>query len=328
MNTIKTFPSAHSIIHAAALEEIISKEYGLESNISCELLHRGMNDFYLIRSIDRFFVAQIWRPQTRIVENIISEMRFLEYLYNHGVNVPKPHKTLSGDWYLEVGSPEGIRLLGVFSYIEGKVFSKNPSPRISRELGEIFAKIHNLSEKLPKAKYNKYIDRGETIKKLMPSVEKLLFKRPKEMKFYTQVGNYLISFYKELNSDIKIRNGMTHGDFHIHNAFVAERGDVTIMDFDACGVDYYIQELMSYKWSIEKNNLPDNLWQEFLSGYNRYRNLSREEIEKIPGCLLGKEFSYLCGFAASVNAIGHVAFHFPGLDWFHESLKKHSKNLL
>ena len=218
-------------------------------------------------------------------------------------------------------------MLGVFDYVEGRVFSKKPTSKLSRELGKVFAKIHNFSEKLPIKKYNKNIDRGKSIKKLMPSVDRLLTNNPEERDFYNQVGHYLISFYESLKSEKNICSGMTHGDFHIHNAFINDADQITIMDFDACGIDYYIQELMSYKWSIEKNNLPVELWEEFFLGYNELRPLSKGEINIIPGCLLGKEFSYLCGFANAVNAIGHVAFHFPGLDWFSQSLRKHAKEL-
>ena len=103
------------------------------------------------------------------------------------------------------------------------------------------------------------------------------------------------------------------------------KSEITIMDFDACGIDYYIQELMSYKWSIEKNNLPESLWENFISGYLSIRTFSESELKCIPIFLLGKEFTYLCGFSHMVNAIGHIAFHFPGLDWFSNSIRKHAK---
>ena len=57
--------TAHSTIDADALGQLIIKLYGFNANLVCELLHRGMNDFYLLRSKEKLFVAQVWRPNTK-----------------------------------------------------------------------------------------------------------------------------------------------------------------------------------------------------------------------------------------------------------------------
>jgi Ser/Thr protein kinase RdoA (MazF antagonist) len=65
------------------------------------------------------------------------------------------------------------------------------------------------------------------------------------------------------------------------------------------------------------------LWDEFLAGYESVRPLSAIEKKHLPLFLVAKEFQYLCGFSVAINAIGHVQFHFPGLDWFARSVRQH-----
>lgn len=47
---MKTLPITHSVLHAKALGERIKDHYGLAEPFRCELLTRGMNDVYLVRS--------------------------------------------------------------------------------------------------------------------------------------------------------------------------------------------------------------------------------------------------------------------------------------
>ncbi|MDC0074706.1 phosphotransferase [Alphaproteobacteria bacterium] len=321
-NTI--LPASHTIIDATALGKELCKYYPLPNSTSCELLHRGMNDFYLLRTIDKLYVAQVWRVNTRDFDQVLYEMEFLVYLNSGGINVPIPYKTNELNLAIEVLGPDGPRYVAIFNYIEGKVFSSNPNSIISKKMGKIFGDIHNLSEKFESKVQGKVIDRAKSINDLMPYVEKVVSHRSDDLSFYKEVASLLIYSYNTSKSNKNIKSGTTHGDFHIHNAFV-NNDCVTIMDFDACGIDYFVQELMSYKWSIEKNDLPFNLWEDFFSSYLSVRNLSSSEIKSIPIFLLGKEFSYLCGFSYAVDAIGHVAFHFPGLDWFSKSIQGHAK---
>ena len=326
MSDTQPLPSTHTTIDADALGHILIDHYSLAGNVVCELLHRGMNDFYLLRGRDRNLVAQVWRPMTRSEDDVTYEMEFLDHLFEGGVKVPKPHWTEAGDWMIKVKGPEGIRPVAVFDFVPGRVFSSRPEPAIARKMGEIFARIHILSESFDRERYGRRIDRAAQIKSSIPALESLVEHRPSDLNFYREISDALHLVYLGAEGDPSIRVGATHGDFHIHNAFVSNEGEVTIMDFDACGIDYYVQELMSYRWSVEKNNLPMLLWEDFLSAYIELRPLTESEFKYIPAFLVGKEFSYLCGFSHAVNAIGHVAFHFPGLDWFAKSLRRHVKD--
>ena len=317
--------TAHSTIDANALGQLIIKLYGFNANLVCELLHRGMNDFYLLRSKEKLFVAQVWRPNTKNKYQLNRQMEFLTYLNKNGVRVPIPQKNISNEWIFSFHGIEGKRFACIFNFVGGEVFSKNPTESVSRSMGIIFGKLHNLSESFGVNHNDKKIKREENIFSSLAYLEDLVGHRDDDLVFYKELASKLNSIYKLSYNNDNLRIGMTHGDFHIHNAFVLGSKEITIMDFDACGVDFYAQELMSYKWSVEKNSLDEKLWDVFLSGYDSVRTLNKDEVNSFNVFLLGKELSYLCGFAKAINAIGHVSFHFPGLDWFSKSLRNHSK---
>ncbi|MAR79738.1 MAG: hypothetical protein CMM18_05900 [Rhodospirillaceae bacterium] len=321
----KILPTAHSTIDADSLGQLINKLYDFNKDLVCELLHRGMNDFYLLRSKERLFVAQVWRPNTKNKYDLNRQMEFLTYLYKSGIRVPIPQKNLSNEWVFSFQSMEGKRFACVFNFVGGEVFSKNPSESVSKNMGVIFGKLHNFSESFGVNINDKKIKRDENILNSLAYLEDLVSHRTDDLIFYKELALKINSIYKASYNNDNLRTGMTHGDFHIHNAFVLGNKEITIMDFDACGVDFFVQELMSYKWSIEKNSLPEKLWDVFLLGYDSVRTLNKDEINSFDVFLLGKELSYLCGFAKAINAIGHVSFHFPGLDWFSKSLRNHSK---
>ncbi|PPR78605.1 MAG: Homoserine kinase [Alphaproteobacteria bacterium MarineAlpha2_Bin1] len=317
--------TAHSTIDADSLGQLIIKLYGFKKNLVCELLHRGMNDFYLLRTEEKLFVAQVWRPNTKKMYDLNRQMEFLTYLHSGGIRVPIPQKNISNEWIFSFQGMEGNRFACVFNFVSGEVFSKNPTESVSKSMGMIFGKLHNLSESFTINAKDKQIKREINILSSMPYLENLVGHRNDDLIFYKELASELNSIYQLSYKNDNLRIGMTHGDFHIHNAFILGKKEITIMDFDACGVDFFAQEIMSYRWSIEKNSLSDKIWDSFLSGYDSVRTLNKDEIKSFDVFLLGKELSYLCGFAKAINAIGHVSFHFPGLDWFSRSLRNHSK---
>ncbi len=325
MPTNKTLPVAHSTINADNLGDLLIESFDIGRSLVCELLHRGMNDFYLVRTKKKNYVCQVWRPGIKTINMLDRQMDFLKYLYEGGVKVPLPIKTTSNDWTFSFESHNGIRHACVFDFVKGKVFSKDPRVLVSKEMGNIFGKIHNLSEKFKLKKNDKRINREVNILSGFSALEKILMHRNDDLVFYKRLSLDLENIYRDAYIDKDLKLGMTHGDFHIHNAFVRSDKDITIMDFDGCGIDFFAQELMSYKWSIEKNSLSMSLWDNFLIGYDEVRTISKKELDYFPVFLIGKELSYLCGFANAINAIGHVSFHFPGLSWFAKSLRNHAK---
>jgi Ser/Thr protein kinase RdoA (MazF antagonist) len=316
-------PAAHTILDAVALGEVLRDHYGLAAPFNCELLHRGMNDFYLLRSAGEEFVAQVWRPGLTPVEKVDYQIDFMLELEAGGVPLPVPRRGVDGSNHALVAGPEGERPVALFRFVGGRVFSADPTESVSRQMGVIFGHIHNISAAWSRTKETRLIDREKSIAASFPFLAELAAHRPDDVAYYREVADAVTAGYRAVKARDDVPSGAIHGDFHIHNAFVRDGDDVTIMDFDACGLDYYVQELMSYRWSIEKNGLPMKLWDVFLEGYETVRPLGDVERRHIPLFLVGKEFQYLCGFARAVNAIGHAAFHFPGFEWFAESVRRH-----
>jgi len=316
-------PASHTILHAVPLGEKIRSFFALDTPFNCELLHRGMNDFYVVRSAGRQYAARVWRPMSRPASDVDYEIDFLIHLDEGGVPVPTPRRGRDGSNFMPVEGADGNRATALFAWAYGRPFSANPTLAASRRMGEIFGQLH-LRSMSYKPKKERVIDRTRNIQKGAPLLAELVAHRPDDVALYRRVGEELLARYEAVRqSGADLPMGTVQGDFHIHNAFVTDDGTITIMDFDACGRDYFVQELMSYKWSIEKNNLDPRLWDVFLAGYESVRLLTDAEHAHMPLFLVGKEFQYLNGFAISVNAIGHAQFFFPGFEWFAASTRKH-----
>ena len=68
-----------------------------------------MNDFYLLRSKEKLFVAQVWRPNTKNKYDLNRQMEFLTYLNKSGIRVPIPQKNITNEWVFSFKGMDGKR---------------------------------------------------------------------------------------------------------------------------------------------------------------------------------------------------------------------------
>ena len=312
----------HSILDADALGAEIQNFFGLAEPFRCELLTRGMNDVYLIRSNGRRYAARVWRSGVRSESDVVYELEFLTYLDAAGVPVPASVPAPGGARYFPVAGPEGRRYVALFEWIDGQAYGAAPDVRLAGRIGGLLGEVHRHAPGF-RASVERHIDYPGGIRAGFTALAELAAHRPGDLALYADVRDALADALGALDS-ARIPAGPTHGDFHAFNAFVDGDGHITLMDFDNCGEGHFAQELMSFVWSARKSELGEPVVEGFLEGYDAVRPLSRYERDLFPLFLAVKEFRYLCGFAANVNAIGHVAFRWPGLDWFARSVRRHA----
>ena len=182
-------PAAHTILDAVALGTAINAHYGLGTPFICELLHRGMNDFYLVRAAGKKYVAQVCRPGTTPGDKVDYQMDFMLHLDAGGVPLPVPQRGLDGSGHMVVAGPEGERPVALFRFVEGKAFSADPTATVSRKMGVIFGQIHKLSEGWARTKEARLIDREKGIASSFPYLEKLAAHRPDDLAYYREVAD-------------------------------------------------------------------------------------------------------------------------------------------
>ena len=139
------FPVVYSTIDEAALQEFIQLNYEIADITYCRLLARGMNDTYLIKTIDEKFVFRVYRTPWRSYSSDVEfEMDLLNHLLKNGVSVSFPIRAIKSGYIQELNAPEGTRFGVLFNYAEGKSLTLE-SEETAYNFGRSVAMIHSNS---------------------------------------------------------------------------------------------------------------------------------------------------------------------------------------
>jgi Ser/Thr protein kinase RdoA (MazF antagonist) len=323
MNAVK-IPIIHSVLDAGAVGETIAAYFDLPGPVHCELLTRGMNDVYLVRSGGDRFASRVWRHAFRDEAMVAYELAFLSHLRRAGLPVVSARRTTEGAFHLPVQAPEGERYLALFDWAEGEPYGAHADADGARRIGGIIGQIHLAGADFKPAA-PRTVGRSRAFARELPHLLRMVAHRPEDMDYYPRA----IAAVEEALAPVdeaRAAFGPSHGDFHLYNAFVAPGGSTVILDFDNCGEDHYVQELMSFAWANHYVGVGEDITEAFLDGYGAVRPLSNAEADLIPTFFAAKELRFLCGFAANVNAVGHSTLLNPDLDWFAENVRKHVTN--
>jgi Ser/Thr protein kinase RdoA (MazF antagonist) len=171
------------------------------------------------------------------------------------------------------------------------------------------------------------IDFPGSIRRNYPALARRLHGRPGDLAFYEQAGEAIAQALEQAYAD-GITVGAIHGDIHANNAFITEEGDLSILDFDTCGVAHLAHDLMSFVWaneyiSLRAPGLGPDISDAFMEGYEAVRPLSDQERAFLPLAMAAKEFSFMCGMSAGVKFIGHMSMGPDKFDWFAQSVRRH-----
>ena len=118
--TDSVLPIIHSVLDADAVGECIRERFGFSGLFQCELLTRGMNDVYLVRSGGDRFASRVWRHAFRDEAMVAYELAFLSHLRRAGLPVVSARRTTEGAFHVPVQAPEGERYLALFDWEIGR----------------------------------------------------------------------------------------------------------------------------------------------------------------------------------------------------------------
>lgn len=318
---MKTLPITHSVLDAKALGERIKNHFGLAEPFRCELLTRGMNDVYLVRSAGKQYAARAWRANWRSEANVTYELSFLLHLREAGLDVVIPEHAPDGSLHFGVGAPEGQRFVALFQWAEGVPYGEDPDAETAGQLGGMIAEVHKAGSSFAPAEPRR-VSTIEVLKRELPSALAMVAHRPKDTDYYPKAVDAVTQALAAIDHESS-PYGPGHGDFHLYNAFRSDGGRLVLLDFDNCGEDHYAPELMSFAWANHYVGVSDDVTRAFIEGYNAERPMGEAETALLPVFFAAKELRFLFGFAAHVNFVGHTALLNPNLDWFAENVRRH-----
>ena len=309
----------HSIVAPVSVLKVIQRHYSSIGASHCELLESGCNDNYRIIGQRKDYAFRLcrlgWWPEKALDE----ELRFLEILRRHGLDVCKPVRTADKQRHIRVKTPEGVRYGVLFDFIPGRHLGYNFGPHNKNlvHLGEVAAQMHHVADAIKNPIQRWTIGFDNVVKQFLENAPDVLGHREKDLAYLARLGAQLeeIIFGQPDNAfDL----GLCHGDFHLHNVMLQPDGELAILDFDWCGYSWRVYDLATIWWSLVRGKNTNKRWPAFLRGYTRHRALSKQEQRFLPWFVIFRHFEYL-NFQLSIRK--HIGTAWLSDDYYDFHLK-------
>jgi Ser/Thr protein kinase RdoA (MazF antagonist) len=304
VTALPVIPITHSIVAATAIEAEIGRRWGLERPY-CELMSRGVNDYYLVRSAGQLYAARLMRHKLRSDLRNRYEAQLARFYFDRGFRVTAPIPGLDGELVHHVLAPEGPRALSLFTWAEGRPMSRDERPIVAERLGAMVARMHRVAHEFRIAERH-VVDKANYIRERVPALQRMLADHPEDRAYYPPLIERVAHALDAIDRKL-IPFGATHNDIHVDNVLVGDDGEPTIIDWDNSGDDYFAKELTHFLWRNVYAGRGEEQSRAFLRGYEAVRPLSADEKALMPLFLLARHFNILCGMAAQVNVVGHTA---------------------
>ncbi len=269
----------YSTFSFEGVRQLVAPHYDFGELTGCVLLHRGVNDTYLLSTRERQFALRILRSNWRNSDSVIAELSALRHLNNKGVAVAMPIARRDGRWITEVQAPEGLRRAVLFEWVSGR----NPRYRDeahSTQYGNLVARMHDCAGDIaPHRAYPKM-----DVRYLLDEPLAIIRARLRGLKDLSRPLDEL---------EVRLRNrlsrcglqaldwGFCHGDLGSGNAQVHE-SQLVLLDFEFCGMGWRVYDLASYRWHARCQGLEERTWKAFVSAYLQVRPAMAQQLEMVP----------------------------------------------
>ena len=276
----KSFPVRKSLLCDETLAHNIEAVHGL-SDVHCQLITASMRDVYLVTSYEKRYVLYIYRCDQRTPAEILGEWKFVDFLYTNGIPVAPAVPNKNGELLMTFGAPEGTRHGVLAPFVDGKHLRQRPNVGAVRTYGRIVAQIHALADTMPFDLARPTNDWETLVNQPVAAFDSVITVNPEDKADLHQAAAVLHPKMAALPRE-KPFYGMIHGDVIRANAQVSDDGQVTVLDFDLCGLGWRAYDVASYLQVLR--GLPDQDESEraFLGGYQEIRSLTTFEQEALP----------------------------------------------
>jgi len=284
----------HTIADSDSVLKLIKKQYPNIGATDCRLLALGCNDNFRIKGKRQDYAFRLYRLDWWPEKEIDEELRFLEVLNRHKINVCKPIRNKNKKRYIKTSTPEGIRFGALFTFIPGRQlgFKSTPYNKNILQLGNVVADVHHVADniKQPIQRWNMGFD--NVVNEFLRQAPAVLGHRQKDLNYLQRLANQLEEvIFSQPDGALNI--GLCHGDLHVHNVMLQPDGKITIFDFDWCAHTWRIYDLATVWWSLAHSNKPISAWHSFLRGYTQKRKLTKQEKTCLPWFVVYRHFEFL-----------------------------------
>jgi Ser/Thr protein kinase RdoA (MazF antagonist) len=318
---------SHSVVDPVYLGEEVAARYDIAGPIESFLLYRGMNDVYLIQGAEARYALRVWRKTYRNVDEVTEELEFLDYLKSKDFDASTGVRTRDGDLYFKVWTAEGPRAVALYEWAPGKKFGDCLSIETAERIGALFAQMHLHGLDYAKAKGQTFSPENATrFRVTVPALLDFVYDRPDDARDYAILSEALAQKLYDIQSE-DVPMGICHCDFHPSNVHVSDDGQITLLDFDGTGEDYFMQDVKNYVWGNLFYGFSESYGEAFERGYESVRPFTEAEKKYGELFLMAKAFRLVSGMAESSSAVGRGTLRFRNLDWLGDYIKTRARNL-
>lgn len=281
------FPTQYSTLSSSALKIFLQEEYALDI-ISCTYLLRGVNDHYKVETEDQKFIFRVYRNTHRSLEEINSEVFFLNKLKEKQISISFPLRTLKEKYIVPFEAAEGMRYGVLFSYAPGESFVILSDEQLAA-LGKELAKIHNVSAEINLPFERREYNTTTTITEPVKSLHGILKGNP-TMDVWIKVTMKKVIYKLESYDLSEFSYGYCHYDLFPKNFHFDSKDQITFFDFDFLGKGHLVNDIMTFWLHLSLNALfkktsqaeSDRQFNVFVTAYREVRQLQESELEAIP----------------------------------------------
>ena len=266
--------------------------YGLAAGARVHLLEQKTNVTFRVDAGGERFLLRVCKAGIYGPQELASEGTWLRALRESGLVVPELVDTLDGSPVASVLLPGHAepRWCVLLRWVPGEIVESAVDPAILEQVGELGARIHNLSEVFvpppgfsrPRWDCDRLFGRGEVIP--TGSGEPLITARTREI--LDAAAALLRQEMTALGEEPGVW-GLVHKDLEPDNTVLHE-GRVYAIDFADCGWGHYLYDIAASLLPLrEKKGYPE-LREAFLRGYRRRRPLRPEHEALIETFLIAR----------------------------------------
>lgn len=264
-------------------EEIILKVINEKYPVQIHKVKCITNEMYRCFSRETDYYARITNYKT--YEEQLQEVKWTNYLYNHGVGAPMAIPSIEGN-IVETGKfPETKRIV-LFKAAPGVHLPLSEwGPQVFKKLGQEIGLMHRITKDYQQEEstnrlkdwfeneeyqFLKYIPEGETtIRKIVRDIFNQVQAIPKTDNTY----------------------GLLHADIWLENVLVKNHSKITLIDFQDCEKHYYLYDLIVPIYSALEFSFSGNgnikeyaqaITESIFEGYSMEQNIPSEMLKHFP----------------------------------------------
>lgn len=286
-----------NIILPNKIKSTLLKHYGLDVVSSLPTKSGLINHSFFIKTRKGKYVFRLYsKKRNKTKKDILFEVDVMENLKKSGFPVPEIYKNTAGE-YVTTEIFNGKEYYSILMELIKGTNLKRTDFNMLKQVGELQARMHLfISKKIkPTQKISNVLKdwsrwSKEEIKKMQPILKEYKLEKIYLERFY-ETKNEMDIYIPKL---LKTPYGECHNDFFGGNILISNKKVAGVIDFDNISTSPFVFDLAntlkSWLFSSNKNKYK-TIYNNYLMGYQKYRKLSKEEMEILPTMIATRNFA-------------------------------------